>query len=277
MNKKENKYKKLEKEILYLQKQLMEFMSSNKQEGLIVFRPAKGLSLDEFKKIIIHKRLFDWHAINLDGDVTPTLLEIYETLQLLQNMAQTDPLTGLSNRKRLFQVLNLEVERSHRTNQPMCLFFIDIDDFKKINDTLGHHIGDMVLKEVAKVLKNECRKTDYVFRYGGEEFVILFPSTSLFQGEIMGERIKKTIKELKLKDDRGHTFQITCSIGISCYKGRKKIDPEILIKIADKAMYEAKNTGKDKVVIGGIVDIDLESFEKMVKVNAEEKQFLFSK
>ena len=280
MDKKSNKYKKLEQEIVYIQQKLNEIIKSRHdrlEDGIVIFKPTEGLTLDDWKKFIDNEKLLDWNAITLKGDVTPTLFEFYKRLQILQDLAQKDPLTGLANRKRLIEVLNLEVERSYRTSQPLCVFFLDIDNFKKISDTMGHDIGDLVLKEVAKLLKSQCRKTDFICRYGGEKFAIIFPSTTLFHAEITGNRIREALKKIEIKGPNNRSFHITCSIGISCYKGRKKINPEILLKKADKAMYEAKNSGKDKVITAGFVDIDLESFKDMVKVNAEEKQFLFSK
>jgi len=280
MDKKESNVKKIEEELRIIQKKLDEIIEKdglNTKQGVVVFRPACGASVEEIKELLQKTMLYEWNVLSLGGDIAPTLLTFLENLEQLKILAKKDPLTGLLNRKQLNEIVNIEVERCYRTRQPLCILFIDLDDFKKINDTMGHDVGDKVLIEVANNLKTQCRKTDSIGRYGGEEFVIVLPSTSLVQGEVTGERIRSSIKRIKFQNKEHGSFRVTCSIGLCCYKGRKKIDPEFLLKQADKALYEAKNKGKDRVVSAGIVDIDLKSVEKMIRVNSEEKNFLFGK
>ena len=280
MDKKEGSVNKIEEELKIIQKTLDEIISKNglsSKQGVVIFRPACGSSIEEIKGILEKNLLYEWNVLSLNGDITPTLISLFENLEKLKAFAQKDPLTGLLNRKQLNEIITIETERCYRTRQPLCILFIDLDDFKKINDTMGHDVGDKVLIEVANTLKKQCRKSDSIGRYGGEEFVIVLPSTSLVQGEITGERIRNSIKNIEFVSKEHGVFRVTCSIGLCCYKGRKKIEPELLLKQADKALYEAKNKGKDKLVSAGIVDIDLTSVENMVRVNSEEKNFLFGK
>ncbi len=276
MNKKDKNLnlERLKKELLYLQEKFQEVMGENRSplQGIVIFKPTRGLTLKDWEAI--KDSLYYWSALPLGSDITPTLLELQDKIEELYKLSSKDPLTGLDNRMKLQNILRLEVERARRTRQPLCVVFLDIDDFKKINDKYGHATGDMVLQHIAEILKKQCRKTDFIFRYGGEEFVLIFPSTSLIQGEITCERIRKNIKSHIFYDEKGNSFRITVSMGLSSYKGRKEIDPVHLLKLADEAMYKAKRRGKDQIITAEFIDI--EPFDRIVKVNKEEKQFLFS-
>ncbi|GAB6887687.1 hypothetical protein JCM13304A_11850 [Desulfothermus okinawensis JCM 13304] len=280
MDKKDNNLKKIENEIRIIQRELdgiVKKCNTDAKEGVLVFRPTCGTSREEIKRLLQKTMLYDWNILTINGDTTPTIITLFENLEKLKDLANKDPLTGLLNRKQLNNIIMVETERCYRTRQPLCILFIDLDDFKKINDTMGHDVGDRVLIEVANKLKEQCRKTDHIGRYGGEEFVIVLPSTSLVQGEITAERIRSSIRNIRFEEQKNGSFRVTCSIGLCCYKGRKKINPEFILKQADNALYEAKNRGKDRIVSAGIVDIDAESIQEMVKVNPEEKNFLFGK
>ncbi len=265
---------RLKAELLYLQQKFQELMEGERLPlgGIVIFKPSRDLTLKDWETI--KDSLYHWSALPVAADITPTLLELQEKIEKLYKLSSRDPLTGLDNRMKLHDILRLEVERARRTKQPLCVVFLDIDDFKKINDRHGHSVGDVVLKRIAEILKKQCRKTDFIFRYGGEEFVLILPATSLLQGEITCERIRKNIKESLFYNERGESFHVTVSMGISSYKGRKEIDPRQLLKLADEAMYKAKKRGKDQIVTAEFIDI--EPFDKIVKVNKEEKQFLFS-
>ncbi len=277
MNKEKNKAKTLEEEIKLLQKLLSSKISkANNDCCIILFRGVCGFSKDEIQQIISNNKLLNWNVLDIKKDHFKSIADLLKKIDKLYELSQKDPLTGLGNRKKLEETLELEIERSFTTKQPLCLCFLDIDDFKNIINNKGHDVGDNVLKDVAKILKACCRKTDMIFRYGGEELIILFPGTPLYQCEVMSNNIKDTIKNYVFIDNENNSFHVTCSIGIACYKGKKSIDYKELIKEANKALQRAKEKGKDMVVAGEIIDIDLK-LEEDLKVKPEEKNLLFGK
>jgi len=160
---------------------------------------------------------------------------------------KVDPLTGLLNRRVLPFILRDVLELSMYTEAPFSIAMIDIDDFKKINDTYGHLFGDKVLREVAKTIKKNLRRSDYVFRYGGEEFLTLMPSTELKDAVKVLEKVRKEVEETPICW-KGEETKVTISVGIcsDVYNGSKS--PEDYINCADQKLYIAKKTGKNKVV-----------------------------
>ena len=152
-----------------------------------------------------------------------------------------DKLTGLYNRLFFDKQYSYLTNRSMKENSPLSMIIIDIDNFKKINDTYGHKKGDLILQKVGEVLKRSIRKNDLAFRYGGEEFVILLPDTHLKEAHIIADRIRNIIPQ-KIKINNN---PITISGGVGEYKGE---DARDFFKKIDKALYEAKKSGKNKVV-----------------------------
>ncbi len=159
----------------------------------------------------------------------------------------TDELTQLYTRRHLKSVLSQEFERSKRYGTVVTVAMVDIDDFKKINDVYGHMAGDYVLKEVSKIFINTLRKTDFVYRYGGEEICILMPETLVDKAFIPLERLRKTIENRSFIFD-GKKMKVTVSIGSSMYH-REMRDANELIEKADAALYRAKKNGKNQVVM----------------------------
>lgn len=159
----------------------------------------------------------------------------------------TDELTQLYTRRHLKSVLSQEFERSKRYGTIVTVAMVDIDDFKKINDVYGHMAGDYVLKEVSKIFINTLRKTDFVYRYGGEEICILMPETLVDKAFIPLERLRKTIENRSFIFD-GKKMKVTVSIGSSMYH-REMRDANELIEKADAALYRAKKNGKNQVVM----------------------------
>jgi diguanylate cyclase (GGDEF)-like protein len=164
----------------------------------------------------------------------------------LKNISITDPLTTLYNHNHFYLRLNEELNRSQRYKIPLSLIMMDIDDFKKINDTHGHRFGDVVLKSVANILKGCVRKADIVARYGGEEFAVILPFTPLKGALYEAERIRELIE--------GHPFipdtdeKITMSLGVAILDDENIKDSGDMVNLADKALYMAKKAGKNKVV-----------------------------
>lgn len=159
----------------------------------------------------------------------------------------TDELTGLSNRRCFDNTLEKEFLRALRYNNKLTLVMFDIDHFKTVNDTYGHPCGDYILKEVANAALQTFRKTDTVFRFGGEEFVVILTETDIKQSEIPLERFRKTIETLDLTY-QNQQINITVSIG-ACQLDQSIGNKEEFLQKADNALYDAKNSGRNNVVL----------------------------
>ena len=173
-----------------------------------------------------------------------------EAKHRIEIMASTDELTQILNRRALFEKLDEGIALAHRYEQTLGLIMFDIDHFKAVNDTYGHHAGDVVLQMVSERLKKTIRKVDYMGRYGGEEFVMAFPKTDLESLFIVAEKIRRAIEELKC-DTGDEILNVTISLGITEYSVLRQkhdnITPESFINFADSALYVAKDTGRNKV------------------------------
>lgn len=163
----------------------------------------------------------------------------------LKNLANSDSLTKLYNRRYFYKIATKILKLSQRTKQNVCVCMIDIDDFKSINDTYGHYLGDFVIKNLAKKLNSLIRQSDIVARYGGEEFVLLLPDTNLDGAQVIANKICKEIFEQKLINKK-IDLSYTISLGLSQYNGIDSID-DFIIK-ADEALYKAKYAGKNQVI-----------------------------
>jgi diguanylate cyclase (GGDEF)-like protein len=171
--------------------------------------------------------------------------------QTVERQAVTDELTGLSNRRRFQEALAAEVERSKRFDQPVGLVMLDLDDFKAINDTYGHQQGDVVLREVAKILRETSREIDEPARYGGEELAVVLPGTDLAGAYNLAERVRAGIERLEIPLLNGTgTIRVTASCGVATLPALA-YDQRSLVEAADEALYRAKRTGKNKTVRAG--------------------------
>lgn len=155
-----------------------------------------------------------------------------------------DELTGLYNRRYLIEALENEIERAHRYDEDLSLLIVDIDHFKKVNDTHGHPSGDLVLSAIAKIFLTCVRQSDFVGRLGGEEFAVLLTQTGLKKAVVAGEKIRKTVEAAQFSD-KTVSIRVTVSIGVSAY--RNSLKPEAMISEADKALYLAKQNGRNQV------------------------------
>jgi two-component system cell cycle response regulator len=163
----------------------------------------------------------------------------------LRHLAETDPLTNCFNRRALMQKLEQEMDRAARYATMLTGMMIDIDNFKQINDTHGHLVGDRVLKQLATLLKREQRSVDIVARYGGEEFVVLLPETTSAESRNFAERILGRVATHDFGDP-GKPVRVTISIGIASYPDERVTDGESLLKLADNHLYRAKNDGRNR-------------------------------
>lgn len=167
--------------------------------------------------------------------------------------ATLDALTGLNNRRQFDVRLGQEVSTAKRKKKQLCCIMIDVDYFKKVNDTYGHIAGDCVLKRVGQIIPQELREYDIAARYGGEEFSILLPYTSIQEAFAVAQRLRKTIEETEMDISEARLpdikkIKVTASFGVSEYVDTIK-DPKELYKMADSALYEAKERGRNRVIV----------------------------
>lgn len=178
------------------------------------------------------------------------LLELRKSQEHLQKMALTDPLTQLGNRATFDLSIRQAAARTQRTGQPYSLLMIDLDHFKGFNDTHGHQVGDTILTAVAGALRSTSRETDICCRYGGEEFAIILPDTSVQNAAILAGRIHRQVRKVSLTQPRERQ-PITVSIGISCANRQDRSHPRSIIEEADQALYQAKKNGRNRTEIWG--------------------------
>lgn len=175
------------------------------------------------------------------------LIAIYNRLRSqfaqMQQMAHSDPLTGVANRRHMQSLLEQELSRAERYHQPFSLLLLDLDRFKQVNDVHGHAIGDQVLREVALLLDNTMRESDALSRWGGEEFLVLAPATDLSQAVHLAQRLNLVIAGSRIAGD----LHITISVGVACYElGDTLLQ---MLERADIALYRAKSCGRNRVEV----------------------------
>ncbi len=169
--------------------------------------------------------------------------------QELRRQAHFDYLTGINNRGHFMELAELELSRTKRYSKPLSILMIDIDYFKRINDTYGHKTGDAVLKKMAKICKQTLRNIDIIGRIGGEEFAILLPETDLEEAVVVAERLRKILDDAKVPNEYGGLpIQFTVSIGVSSLMSDDD-NIDVLLNLSDGALYEAKETGRNKVCV----------------------------
>ncbi|MBN1653873.1 MAG: diguanylate cyclase [Deltaproteobacteria bacterium] len=180
------------------------------------------------------------------------LKELQDQLRMknaeLEELTRTDPLTGVANRRYFVETLSGEYHRSQRYQRPLSFIMLDIDHFKRVNDTYGHQAGDQTLIVVAKTLKRDLRMQDFIARYGGEEFALLLPETKSTDAAVAAERCRKNI-EAALVVYKNFRFSITVSMGLASLPNDRVGDVEGLVKLADEALYTAKKTGRNRLVL----------------------------
>jgi len=175
--------------------------------------------------------------------------KLHRTLLELTDLASHDVLTGLLNRRTIMEALTKEVKRIERQNQILFIGMCDIDHFKQVNDTYGHLVGDEVIKEVAKRMKNALREYDLLGRYGGEEFLVITPVDSIDSGVIAYQRLCHAVSDLPIECD-GFSISVTISCGTADYSiDNDKQNISTLIARADQALYQAKDAGRNCVVL----------------------------
>ena len=173
--------------------------------------------------------------------------ELKEKNRLLENLANIDGLTEVHNHRYFQEFLEKEINRSIRNENALSLLLLDIDHFKRFNDTYGHQTGDFILKELCRVLKQELREYDLLARYGGEEFVVVLPETDGEEAMVVGEKLRRAVDDYTF-DDGDHTYHVTVSIGVASARPLdRSFQKNDLIGRADQALYEAKAKGRNRV------------------------------
>jgi two-component system cell cycle response regulator len=172
--------------------------------------------------------------------------ELLETNKRLERLSITDGLTNLYNHRYFQDELARAFEESVRYGRPLSLAIVDLDFFKKVNDTYGHAVGDEVLKEVSKLFQESIRSTDLAARYGGEEFAVMMPETELHDAMTFAEKIRTLIESAPIQTQAGHV-PVTVSIGVASVPHPKIHAAKELIVSADNALYRAKNGGRNQV------------------------------
>src|SRR4051794_1900085 len=204
---------------------------------LSVTRPARAFSEEERVRF---QDLARQAGVSLDN------VALHEQLA---RQASTDELTGLLNHRRMHEVLSQELEHGPRFRKPVALVLLDIDDFKRVNDTYGHQCGDEVLYAVARAAESGARQGDHVARYGGEEIAVVLPHAGLDQAQLVAERIRRRIESVAVPLADGGVVRPTASLGVAVLAGGG--DKAALIAAADAALYDAKRAGKNRTVCAG--------------------------
>ena len=172
--------------------------------------------------------------------------QLQEAHAKIEEIARMDELTGLFNRRHIMQCLSAEFTRAKRYSSELSIFIIDLDHFKIINDSYGHPVGDQVLRETGRLLREAIRETDIMGRYGGEEFLGILPETGTKGAVILAERICQSFRSFQCPVSNDEHVQVTVSLGIASIQSEQQESDELLIQ-ADQALYDAKKAGRNRV------------------------------
>jgi len=234
--------------------------------------PSAQVSASEETFVLVIEQDILWRMVSVSHEIARNLLYImservrvrYSNLVIAdslemqrkyQRYASTDALTGLHNRGWLDDAFGREIKRSERDELPLALIMIDVDDFKKYNDAYGHLAGDRVLVSVAEAIRSPLRPNDLVARFGGEEFAVLLPETTVGNAQIIAERLRKHVSESDPGELEGKVLpKVTISLGIAGRQVGYSLD--MMIAAADVAMYHAKRNGKNRIEIATEIPVD---------------------
>ncbi len=193
------------------------------------------------------------HQLGHLTSVAGQMRDLAESLETAREAATTDRLTRVANRPTLLAQLFQEVERAARYGRPLSVAFIDLDHFKVVNDTYGHSVGDSVLRAVAEVFRTNTRDSDFIGRYGGEEFVLILPETSVDEATNVVEKLRHLILKLRVPSGSGDDLAVSISIGVAGGHG-SNLRVDEMLRDADAAMYSAKSLGRNQTYVFAEVD-----------------------
>jgi diguanylate cyclase (GGDEF)-like protein len=192
----------------------------------------------------------DLQFFSVIGYQMAATIKHFQRFSSVKNMAIYDTLTNLYNRRHFEEKLGAETERSFARGTSLSLVMLDVDHFKRINDTFGHPQGDTVLREIAALLKTSVRKKDTVARYGGEEFILILPEAGLEAASMIAERVRRSVEGSRFEiGPNGLT--VTVSLGIATFPNHSPKSKEELVRMADEALYEAKKGGRNRLCVYG--------------------------
>ncbi|MES9856113.1 MAG: GGDEF domain-containing protein [Sedimenticola sp.] len=197
------------------------------------------------------------------------LMELRLRTNELEGLVHTDTLTGLFNYRYFLLALEQELERTRRSGHPTSLVMLDLDHFKRVNDTWGHEVGNKVLRQTADIIGQLLRRIDFPCRYGGEEFVLILPATPLPRAITVAERLRQAIADtpVELESD---TFSVNVSMGVSVYGKHSRLTSEAFIQEVDALLYQAKEGGRNRVEHAA-----LDAVRPAGQVSKDEKSALF--
>jgi len=200
---------------------------------------------------IYYKKKNEEYELSLEKLVAKRTKELEITKDKLVEMVNRDPLTNLYNRRYFHDISTVLLKLSQREKQHLSALMIDIDRFKNINDIYGHVVGDQVIKNLAKTLLDYTRTSDVVVRFGGEEFVVLFPNTDLEGATLLATKIKHAVEntEIQTDNENNEIVKFTISIGVSECDCINSLNLENLVHRIDEALYEAKRSGRNRIVV----------------------------
>ena len=194
--------------------------------------------------VLVAFSIIGGHISSLRRNLRISRTELEKSLTIIKEMSIRDDLTGVYNRRHLMELLEHEYHRISRGGAHFSVAMLDIDHFKSVNDTHGHLTGDEVLKAVSDVIRNSLRSADFCGRYGGEEFLLVMTQTNINGALLCAERIRSTIEQSRFTS-LGPNFKVTVSLGVTEFTGKEDIPT--MIARADKALYHAKESGRNRV------------------------------
>lgn len=185
-------------------------------------------------------------AAEADCPAREHIARLQAEINRLNELVHTDNLTGLYNQRHLMSALENEMERTRRTGRNTAIIVLDLDHFKRVNDTWGHEAGNQVLRVTAQCLLSAIRRIDVACRFGGEEFVVILPNSDLTEAVKVAERIRSTIERTEVETEAG-VIPVTASLGVDVYRADQNEAPEAFISRADGFLYQAKAGGRNQV------------------------------
>ena len=217
----------------------------------------RSLILERARALLGHADSEQWRAFEADP-----VAHLQSLIDSLCDLSLQDPLTGLSNRRHFFSVLERELDRVNRTGSAALLLMIDIDHFKQVNDTHGHHVGDQVLQAVARTLARCVRPMDSLCRYGGEEFAMVLPSCQGSMGWLVAERIRRAVEKTVVVVEQDTRLNVTISLGGAFAVQWVRTSPQLWLERSDHQLYRSKSGGRNRVSLELLPDTPLSAEEK---------------